>query len=184
MTVDLTRAQAIEGWMLTNELGWLATQAQTHRRVVEVGSWKGRSTRALGDHAVGTVYAVDHWQGELSDPTASCTIEAKARGADAVYQDFSANLDDLIQVGKVVPIQGRSTDVAPRFDAIDFVFIDGDHSYVSICEDIAAWVPRISRGGVIAGHDYMAHHPGVIRAVNELFWGQVHLVSTIWWVQL
>src|SRR5258708_38660332 len=45
------------------ELTWLAEQAACHKVIVEVGSYLGRSTRALGDHTTGIVYAIDDWYG-------------------------------------------------------------------------------------------------------------------------
>merc|ERR1712046_91775 len=50
-------------------------------------------------------------------------------------------------------------------DLLDLVYIDGDHSYEAVREDIKAWLPKIRRGGIISGHDY--HIMAVARAVNE-----------------
>eukprot|EP00929_Paragymnodinium_shiwhaense_P072484 TRINITY_DN36791_c0_g1_i1.p1 TRINITY_DN36791_c0_g1~~TRINITY_DN36791_c0_g1_i1.p1 ORF type:complete len:433 (-),score=36.08 TRINITY_DN36791_c0_g1_i1:149-1447(-) len=54
----------------------------------------------------------------------------------------------------------------------DFVFIDADHSYTSVQEDLAAWAPKVRKGGLVAGHDYdnrldQAGVMGVVRAVAE-----------------
>lgn len=68
-------------------------------------------------------------------------------------------------------IIGDSADSASKFEdnSVDFVFLDADHVYENIKKDILAWLPKIKRGGVIAGHDYVDLHPGVIQAVNEIF---------------
>lgn len=39
-------------------------------------------------------------------------------------------------------------------DALDFVFVDGNHAYESVTNDIAAWWPKVKSGGVFAGHDF------------------------------
>lgn len=46
--------------------------------------------------------------------------------------------------------------------SLDFVYLDGDHSYESVVADIAGWSKKIRPGGILAGHDF-AHHkrPGV-----------------------
>jgi predicted O-methyltransferase YrrM len=48
---------------------------------------------------------------------------------------------------------------------LDFVFIDGDHSYEGVKSDIAAWYNKVRPGGLFCGHDYS--WPGVNRAVHE-----------------
>lgn len=50
----------------------------------------------------------------------------------------------------------------------DVVFIDGNHSYRAVRADILAWMAKIKRYGILMGHDYDRHWPGVVRAVNEL----------------
>lgn len=49
--------------------------------------------------------------------------------------------------------------------ALDFVFIDACHDYDAVKSDIAAWYPKVRKGGLFAGHDY--RWPEVKRAVNE-----------------
>jgi predicted O-methyltransferase YrrM len=64
---------------------------------------------------------------------------------------------------------GNSWDMAAAYDdgSLDFVMIDGDHSYESVRKDIQAWRPKVSPGGILAGHDYVvAEWSGVIEAVN------------------
>jgi len=37
---------------------------------------------------------------------------------------------------------------------LDFIYIDGDHSYAGVLRDLAAAYPKVKRGGLIMGHDY------------------------------
>ena len=39
-------------------------------------------------------------------------------------------------------------------ESLDFVYIDGDHNFRFIAEDIYEWPKKVKKGGVIAGHDY------------------------------
>ncbi len=49
-------------------------------------------------------------------------------------------------------------DFPPR--SLDFVYIDADHRFPAIAQDIYQWYWRVKRGGVIAGHDYLDTRPG------------------------
>lgn len=52
----------------------------------------------------------------------------------------------------------------------DLVFIDADHQYEAVQDDIEAWLPLIKKGGFITGHDYgHKNFPGVKKAVDEFF---------------
>jgi hypothetical protein len=48
---------------------------------------------------------------------------------------------------------------------LDFCFIDENHSYKSVREDVLMWLPKIKKGGILAGHDYF--HAEVRRAVHD-----------------
>lgn len=201
--IDIRRAQGITGWMSDQELTWLATQAQTCDTIIEIGCWRGRSTRVLGDHVKpgGVVYAVDHWAGEspemselearLAKPGAlTSTIDYATLGSDGVYARFAANLKDLIASGRVVPMRATSVEAAHALAVCgvqaDFVFIDGDHAEVSLLADLAAYVPLVRPGGLLAGHDYdrLAWHRDVKRVIDRAFAGRFALEHTIWWLRV
>lgn len=55
-------------------------------------------------------------------------------------------------------------------ESIDFVFIDGNHEYPFVLEDIEEWTKKVKKGGIVCGHDYVkddAKKYGVIEAVNQ-----------------
>lgn len=64
---------------------------------------------------------------------------------------------------------GASADVARKLShrKFDFIYIDGDHEYAGVRDDLAAWWPRVSDAGIFAGHDFDLTHPGVMQAVRE-----------------
>jgi predicted O-methyltransferase YrrM len=53
-------------------------------------------------------------------------------------------------------VRKTSRDAANDFEdnSIDFVYIDGNHSFEYVIEDIALWTKKVRKGGIIAGHDY------------------------------
>ena len=81
-------------------------------------------------------------------------------------------LDNLEQLGlrsQTIRLLGTSQDIGRKWNCeIDMVYIDGDHAYESVKEDIELWVPWVKRNGFIAFHDYgTPHTPGVVEAVDE-----------------
>jgi len=54
---------------------------------------------------------------------------------------------------------------------LDFVYIDGNHEYKYVFDDISRWSKKVKTGGLVGGHDYnivrgKAYADGVIRAIN------------------
>lgn len=67
---------------------------------------------------------------------------------------------------------------------IDMVFIDGDHSYEAVSQDIKTWKPFIKSEGILSGHDYSFHpsKKGVVYAVNEnIKEGLIIEDDLVWW---
>jgi cephalosporin hydroxylase len=56
-------------------------------------------------------------------------------------------------------------------NSLDVVYIDGDHKYPSVINDLDLWYPKIKNGGFLCGHDYSKRpnhrHSGVTKAVDE-----------------
>lgn len=55
---------------------------------------------------------------------------------------------------------------------IDFLFIDGDHTYHGVRQDFEMYSPLVARGGLIAFHDVM-HHPAVPGCEVDRFWSEI-----------
>ena len=52
-------------------------------------------------------------------------------------------------------------------ESLDFVFIDGNHKFDYVMEDIIGWARKVRKGGIISGHDaYFFHSSGVFEAVT------------------
>jgi predicted O-methyltransferase YrrM len=71
----------------------------------------------------------------------------------------------------ITTIKGNSQDVHIQFkdESIDFLFLDGSHAYEDVKKDLKLWYPKVKKGGVISGHDYMWIDRRVKRAVDEFF---------------
>ena len=57
-------------------------------------------------------------------------------------------------------IKGWSMDAVKQFEdeSLDFVFIDGNHDFQHVVEDVAAWSKKVKKGGIVSGHDFFTNH--------------------------
>jgi predicted O-methyltransferase YrrM len=164
-------ASLIEGWMLESELRWLSAQAAKRRTIIEVGSWKGRSTKALAASTLGIVYAVDHWRGTATERKTS-HADAVAFGRERLMATFMANLRNEMTAGRLIMVPYESVEAASRLKDLDvkadMIFIDADHDYESVKRDILLFRELLTPDGLLCGHDFNELWPGVVQAVQEL----------------
>lgn len=68
-------------------------------------------------------------------------------------------------------VKKMSVDAIKDFkdESLDFVYIDGNHEYSYVLEDISLWTPKVRGGGVVSGHDYYPRcaKGGVVNAVDK-----------------
>jgi len=67
-------------------------------------------------------------------------------------------------------IRDRSPEASRRFadESLDFVYLDGEHTYRMVSKELPAWWPKLRRGGYLLADDYgHKKYPGVVRAVDE-----------------
>lgn len=176
-------ALKIRGWMTEAELRWLASSAAGKQVVIELGSWQGRSAKAMARTVGGTLFCCDPW---YSNPRTE--YPELSEGPDNVFLKFKENVADEIGQGKLSPMRMTSLCASREIASllggrpIDMVFIDADHRYESVSVDIAAWRGLIAKGGLLCGHDYSKEWPGVVKAVDELVKGVSLVNGTCIWM--
>lgn len=134
----------------------------------EIGVYRGRfSTTLCRPNPELALLAVDSWDAYTN------------------YKDYNAeDLREAFRVAKertaghnITLVKARSVEAAQRVpdESLDFVFIDANHDYEYVVEDIAAWSKKVRPGGLVCGHDYVVNTEfnfGVIEAVNG--WCSTH----------
>jgi len=135
---------------------------------VEIGAYMGQSTCFMAQEIKKSgknikFDVVDHF---IGSPEHQRDLKGKN-----LYQIFVNNmlLADVLWDMHVFVMDSIQASKLYKDESLDFVFIDADHSYVCCKADILAWLPKIKQGGVLAGDDYIPVHPGVMKAVNEIF---------------
>lgn len=150
--------------------------------VVEVGSWKGRSTVAMATACKARgldarIVAVDTWLGApefwtwgLEDPTRGLSLNV-AHGYPRVYFTFARNIKrlGLAALCSPLPISSVQGAAVLRHHGVlaDIVYVDAAHEHDAVAADLAAYWPLVKPGGVMFGDDYTAGWPGVVSAVTE-----------------
>jgi len=151
---------------------------------VEVGCFRGKSLACVADLILEkglSVLAVDPW-GRIENPKYD---EPGVQGKeDWMFEDFGRTMADFGLGEAVTPMVALSEKAAKRVPdrQFDLVFIDGDHSYEAVKDDIEAWGPLVKEGGILSGHDWDEKGeswPGVHKAVVEVL-GWPSFKKNIW----
>jgi predicted O-methyltransferase YrrM len=172
----LDRMQPVEGWLTRAEAKLLleaAVEALTTvpapRRIVEVGSYCGRSTVVLGSVAqaldrTAKVFAVDPHEGVVG--AAGRDLKHGAPTFDRFVENVAgAALEDVVE-----PIRQYSFNVTWD-QPISLLFVDGLHHYAAVASDYSHFDPWLAEGSLVAFHDYADYYAGVKTFVDQLVAG-------------
>ncbi len=127
-------------------------------RGAEVGVFAGRLSKHLLEHVPTLdLLMVDQWRQADQDSLyaeSSGETGAKTNEQMAVLQE-NAKVKTAFAANRRRLLKSDSVTAAKRIEdgTLDFVFIDGDHTYEGVKRDIAAWYPKVRVGGLVSGHD-------------------------------
>jgi hypothetical protein len=142
---------------------------------VEIGTWEGDfAARLLKRTRPKRLYLIDPWEYRDDGPYAGAWFGAGRSGGqarmDAIYEGVRERFEAQIASGQVVVLRSRSADAAAQLELLDWVYVDGDHSYEGVKADLEAFYRKLKPGGIIAGDDYGVDgwwRDGLIRAVDD-----------------
>lgn len=116
----------------------------------EIGVWRGEFTEKFAKLGL-KMYAIDPWM-ELKD------YKSDGKG-------FQASQDKCYEITKEVLAPYDCTIIRKESmaaladvpnESLDFVYIDGNHWFRYVAEDICEWTKKVKPGGYVCGHDYFA----------------------------
>lgn len=163
----------------------------------EVGVREGHFSDLLLTHSrCASLYSIDPWR-EFSHNDYLDISNRPQEQQEAIFKECSQRLSRHGNRSHIV--RGCSVEVACGSEVpsrLDFVYLDAQHHYEAVMEDLRAWHGKMRPGGLMMGHDYVdGDYPagkfGVRRAVDEFF-GRLgrQVFSTVerdwpsWFVQL
>lgn len=134
--------------------------------IVELGSYCGSSAKILANYFPNSIiHCVDPWEKYIED----CSRydinrqELELIEAEIIFDNMKKNYVNIIK-NKTNSLEFSKT-IPDK--SVDFLYIDANHQYSSVKEDILAWKPKIKTGCILAGHDFS--WPSVQMAINECF---------------
>lgn len=162
--------EKLNGWFDYPQIYDHAVQvAEDGAHFVEIGSHQGKSTAYLAL--------------KIKESGKKIRLDACDIWVDYWDQVFFNNMRKVGVIHRITPVHMPSVEAAKLYadESLDFIFIDADHSYEAVKEDIEAWYPKLKRGRYLAGHDYKSvDFPGVQKAVDRFFKGKAVQNGSCW----
>jgi predicted O-methyltransferase YrrM len=184
-------ARNVAGFLTEPEgrfLGMAAACTPASGDIVEIGSFKGKSTVMLAKiakhYGMNPIAAIDPHN--FNNP--QLHVHRTSPGATS-FDEFLKNLAEAGVADLVAPHRQYSTKVASSWNRpIRLLWIDGDHSYKGAKEDFDGFFGHLQPGGIVAFHDALHQDPGPIRVfVEDILrsdrFGAAGFVGSIAWAQ-
>ncbi len=158
----------VEGYLSPNEMRFLALLGSTptaNGDVLEIGSFKGKSTIILAKSAalagVDMIHAVD----PLTSPSET---DPDLPAGESALADFSSNIEAHGVADRITLHQMLSSELAPSWDkTLRLLWIDGDHTYAGTRVDLESFAPHLADRSIVALHDVLHEFEGGIRVFME-----------------
>jgi len=167
----LARSADVEGWMSEDQgrrLFAAAARCRPDGQIVEIGSFRGRSTIVLASAAAPDVevVAIDPHAGNDRGPQ---EIEGYAQAAATDHDAFLANLAAAGVADRVRHVRAFSdAALGDVSGAIDVLYIDGAHRYRPARADVRDWGARVPDGGTLLIHDSFSSVGVTLAILREL----------------
>lgn len=124
----------------------LAKHAAGRRYLVEIGSWHGVTTRRLRESmpTEGLLYAIDPYPvGRLGLSLQQLIAHREVRRSD----------NGKVRWLRTTGVEAGRAHARMNLPLVDFIFIDGDHTYEGLRGDWETWSPLVAPEGIVALHD-------------------------------
>jgi len=162
----------VQGWMTEAQAQRLwdrASELTTPARIVEIGSYQGRSAIVFGRAAPDgvEVVAIDPHAGNDRGPQ---QIHGAPDEGQADHEAFLANLAEAGVADRIRHVRQPSQEAHGEVPGeIDVLYIDGAHRYVPARDDIRDWGARVREGGTLLIHDSFSSVGVTLALLSQLF---------------
>jgi predicted O-methyltransferase YrrM len=185
----LTEIETVEGFLSPNEIRFLTLLAAVPTaagEILEIGSFKGKSTVILAKSAALTDNAIVHAVDPMIAPSET---DPDLKGDASSFPDFQKNIEKTGVADKIQFHQTFSYELAKTWDKpLRLLWIDGDHTYQGTKLDLDGFADHLADGAIVAIHDVLHEFDGGIRVFMEDIllspnFGACGFVGSIAWAQ-
>lgn len=120
---------------------------------VEVGTFKAEFSKFILDNWNGTLYMVDVWR-PLGDEYLDSSNHKNYQ--NQIYSHAMENLQGFEDRGIMIRANSQKASEIFQDESLDFVYIDANHAYDFVVDDINYWYSKVKKGGYLWGHDYIS----------------------------
>ena len=133
-----------------------------YKKIIEVGTYRGQFAKHLHQTNPDMLYLVDPWKVYPKEVFPDYTHYDQSKW-DSLYESVCSKFN----YDNVTIIRKPSDKAVNEFidNSIDLIYIDGNHTYDYVKQDLNLWLPKVRKGGMLCGHDYQLK--SVTKAVNE-----------------
>lgn len=154
------------------ELPALLKKLELPMIAAELGVAEGYNSADLLANGIEKLYMVDAW----------ATLPGTGdRTNDQAWHDknFTDALKRVSKYGEnAIILRGKTTEMAELVpdNSLGLLYLDAGHDYESVMNDLVTWYPKVIKGGIIAGHDFLNPAYGVNQAVREFATSRVFTI--------
>ena len=107
------------------------------------------------------IYGVDPWDAHTDEDEFRKLIHIDGKYGSTIEGVYQLAKERTEKYPNCVLMKMTSMEALEYFPdrSLDFVYIDGNHSFGHVAMDLMKWNRKVRKGGVIAGHDYYSHNP-------------------------
>lgn len=174
-TVDQHRMMPLSGDGSMDRYIELVKTLPDKSLIVEAGSYIGGSIVTLAAALLArghTIWSAESFTGNLDNTVDGWPLPTLKK----YTQNTKTNLPFLNI--NIAQLPGQFAASMFEDESIDFVFVDGDHSTEAVLRDIEIWLPKVKKGGILAGDDI--GWDSVKKAVEQKFGSSYVEKQSVW----
>jgi hypothetical protein len=118
----------------------------------EIGTFKGEFSKDILQNWGGTLYMIDVWKPLSNEEYLDSSNHGTHKTA---YSDAMDSISGFEDRGLMIRAASKIASKIFADESLNFVYIDANHAYDYVVEDIEVWFPKIKKGGYLCGHDYI-----------------------------